>query len=105
LRYLGLDGVERITSLVFEPAPTRLESAGAVFELALGPRQGARFVLRITCDQRGQDDAVARRYYTSLRAARRALKNSSRRAASLDSSNSLFNEMARRSVADLYMLL
>jgi glycogen debranching enzyme len=40
-----------------------------------------------------------------LRSARRALKISSRRAASLDSSNSLFNEFARRSVADLYMLL
>src|SRR4029077_1897341 len=75
------------------------------FKLALGPGQGARFVLRITCDQSFQDGAVARRYCTSLRAARRALRNSSRRAASLDSSNSLFNEMARRSVADLYMLV
>jgi glycogen debranching enzyme len=105
LRYLGLDGVERITSLDFEPTPTRLDSAAATFELALKPGQGARFVLRIACDQRGQDDAVVRRFYTSLRAARRALRDSSRRAASLDSSNSLFNEMARRSVADLYMLL
>jgi glycogen debranching enzyme len=105
LRYLGLDDVERVTSLVFEPVPTCLDSEAAIFKLALGPGQGARFVLRITCDQHTQDGAVARRYYTSLRAARRALRNSSRRAASLDSSNSLFNEMARRSVADLYMLL
>jgi glycogen debranching enzyme len=105
LCYLGLDGVERITSVVFEPTPTRLDSAAAVFQLSLGPGQGARFVVRIACDQRGQDDAVGRRFYTSLRAARRALRDSSRRAASLDSSNSLFNEMARRSVADLYMLL
>src|SRR5262249_26461153 len=104
LRYRGLDGVERITSVVFDPAPTRLASAAAVFQLSLGPGQGARYVLRIACDQLGQDDAVGRRFYTSLRAARRALRDSSRRAASLDSSNSLFNEMARRSVADLYML-
>ena len=40
-----------------------------------------------------------------MRTARRALRDSSGRAASLDSSNSLFNEMARRSVADLYMLI
>ena len=48
LRYLGLDGVERITSLAFDPAPTRLDSAAAVFELSLGPGQGARFALRYT---------------------------------------------------------
>ena len=105
LRYLGLDGMERTTSLVFEPAPTHLDSAAAIFELSLKPGQGARLVLRIACDERGQDDAVVRRFYTSLRAARRALRDTSRRATSLDSSNSLFNEMARRSVADLYMLL
>jgi glycogen debranching enzyme len=105
LRYLGLDGFERVTNLAFEPAPNRLDDAKAIFELRLVPGQGARFVLRIACDQRDQDDAVARRFYISLRAARRQLRDSSQRAASLDSSNSLFNEMARRSVADLYMLL
>src|SRR4029077_6012421 len=50
-------------------------------------------------------NAVGRRFYRSLRAARRALRRSSGRATSLDSSNSLFNEMARRSVSDLYTLL
>jgi len=105
LRYLGIDGVERVTSLAFEPAPSRLDDAMALFELSLRPGQGARLVLRIACDLWGQDDAVARSFYTSLRAARRALRDSSGRAASLDSSNSLFNEMARRSVADLYMLI
>jgi glycogen debranching enzyme len=105
LRYLGLDGVERVTSLAFEPAPTRLDDATARFEFSLGPGQGVRFVLRITCGSRSQGDPVTRSFYTSLRTARRALRDSSGRAASLDSSNTLFNEMARRSVADLYMLI
>jgi glycogen debranching enzyme len=105
IRYLGLDGVERVTSLAFEPAPTRLDFAAAIYELSLGPNQGARLALHVACDPRGQDEGVARRFYTSLRTARRALKTSSGRAASLDSSNSLFNEMARRSIADLYMLM
>ena len=105
LRYLGIDGVERVTSLAFEPAPSRLDDAMALFELSLRPGQGTRLVLRIACDLRSQGDTVARSFYTSLRAARRALRDSSGRAASLDSSNSLFNEMARRSVADLYMLI
>jgi glycogen debranching enzyme len=105
LRYLGLDGIERITSLAFEPTPTYLDSGTARFQLQLGPGKGVRLVLRIACDQIGQDEAVGRHFYTSLRSARRALSRSSGRAASLESSNSLFNEMARRSVADLYMLI
>jgi glycogen debranching enzyme len=40
-----------------------------------------------------------------MRAARRALRESSERAASVDSSNSVFNEIVRRSVSDLYMLI
>jgi glycogen debranching enzyme len=105
LRYLGLDGIERVTSLAFEPAPSRLDDATAMFELSLGPGQGARLLLRIACDLPRQGDALAQRFYTSLRTARRTLRRSSGRAASLDSSNSLFNEVARRSVADLYMLI
>jgi glycogen debranching enzyme len=105
LQYVGLDGAERITSLAFEPTPTHLDCAAARFELWLWPGQGMRLVLRIACDQKDQDDAVGRRFYSSLRSVRRALRTSSGRATSLDSSNSLFNEMARRSVADLYMLL
>ena len=40
-----------------------------------------------------------------MRAARHALKESSERAASVDSSNSVYNEIVRRSVSDLYMLI
>jgi glycogen debranching enzyme len=106
LRYLGLDGIERVTSLEFEPAPTRLDTATALYKLALRPGEGVRSILRIACKDDGdQKVGVGRQFYSSLRTARRALKASSGRAASLDSSNSLFNEFARRSVADLYMLL
>ena len=106
LRYLGLDGVERVTSLEFEPAPTRLDTATALYEISLGPGQALRSVVRIACRDDGeQKTGVGRQFYSSLRTARRALRNSSGRAASVDSSNSLFNEFARRSIADLYMLL
>ncbi|MBV9201748.1 MAG: amylo-alpha-1,6-glucosidase, partial [Alphaproteobacteria bacterium] len=106
LRYLGLDGVERFTSLEFEPAPTRLDAATALYELSLAPGEGARCILRIACrDDNDGNAGVGRQFYSSLRTARRALRTSSGRAASIDASNSLFNEFARRSVADLYMLL
>ena len=106
LRYLGLDGVARVTTLEFDPAPARLDTATAVYEFALAPGEGVRSVIRIACRDDGESKPpVSRQFYGSLRAARRALKVSSGRATSLDSSNSLFNEFARRSVADLYMLL
>ncbi len=105
LCYKGLDGIERTTSIAFEPTPSYLDDAAARFALRLEPGQGMRVVLRIACDQAVHDNAIGRRFYSSLRSARRALRRSSGRATSLDSSNSLFNEMARRSVSDLYMLL
>jgi len=105
LRYIGVDSIERATSLAFEPTPSYLDTTAARFELPLEPGQGKRLVLRIACDQTAEDNSVGRRFYRSLRLARRALRRSSGRAASLDSSNWLFNEMARRSVSDLYMLL
>jgi len=106
LRYFGLDGVPRFTSLEFEPAPTRLDAATALYELSLAPGEGARSVIRVACRDNGdQNIGVGRQFYSSLRTARRTLRATSGRAASIDSSNSLFNEFARRSVADLYMLL
>ena len=106
LRYLGLDGVERVTRLEFDPVPTHLDTETARFELSVGPGEGVRTALRISCDSRSdEENGVGRQFYSLLRTARRALRTSSGRAASLDSSNPLFNEFARRSVADLYTLL
>jgi len=105
LRYVGLDGVERITTLSFDPPPTRLDGRHAQYELTLGPGEAMRAVLQIACDQRAADPDLARQFYSALRLARRAVRTSSGRATALESSNSVFNEMARRSVADLYMLV
>ena len=85
LRYLGLDEVERFTSIEFEPAPTRLDAATALHEFSLGPGEGMRSVLRIACRDSGdQKIGVSRQFYSSLRTARRALRSSSGRAASVE---------------------
>ena len=105
LRYHGLDDAERVTTLSFEPAPSRLDSSRARFDLALGPGEAKRIVVRIACGEAASDRDLARRFYSASRLARRAMRTASGRAAALESPNSLFNEMARRSVADLYMLL
>jgi glycogen debranching enzyme len=105
LRYWGLDGVERDTHLRFEPPPARLDTSSAQFILKLKGGEGTRIVLRVDCGAPSKEKWGVRRYYGALRAARHALRQASGRAASLESSNAVFNELARRSVADLYMLM
>ncbi len=105
LRYLGLDGFERITALTFDPPPTRLDGTSAQYELRLEPGEAMRAVLEIACDKKVADGDLARQFYSGLRLARRAIRTSSGRATAVESSNPVFNEMARRSVADLYMLV
>ncbi|HLY45558.1 MAG TPA: amylo-alpha-1,6-glucosidase [Stellaceae bacterium] len=119
LRYRGLDGKERISELRFAPAPARLDTTSATFTLDLGPGKGCRLALRICCDPAdpdpgghdraehdpgGREDWTVRQFYRSLRAAQQGLRAASGRAASIEGSNAVFNELARRSVADLYML-
>jgi glycogen debranching enzyme len=113
LRYQGLDGAERVTELCFAPAPARIKDNRATFTLDLAPGKWCRLALRIRCDPPADDPAehdpeqgwTVRQFYRSLRAARQALRASSGRAASIEGSNAVFNELARRSVADLYMLI
>jgi glycogen debranching enzyme len=130
LRYRGLDGVERVTELCFAPSPTRLDKNGATFSLDLAPGKGCRLALRVRCDPTGHaptghdpaghDPALhdpgghdpgsgqgwtVRQFYRSLRTAKQALRAASGRAASIEGSNAVFNELARRSVADIYMLI
>jgi glycogen debranching enzyme len=110
LRYRGLDGAERVTELSFAPVPAHLDNNSANFVLDLGPGKWCRLALRIRCDPADGDlidepDWTVREVYRSLRSARQALRASSGRAASVEGSNAVFNELARRSVADLYMLI
>jgi glycogen debranching enzyme len=104
LRYAGLDGIDRATTLRFFPAPSQLDLAGAHYTLQLGPSEWCRLVLRVECSNRTGGDWNVRRFYRALRDARHALREASGRAAAIEGSNPVFNELARRSLADLYML-
>jgi len=105
LTYSGLDGRTRTTRLRFDPSPSRIGSGRAVFDVEVAPRQRSVIFIEVRCD-----DAVPRRrprehYLSSMVEARRALRQSSSRAASIVTSNEIFNEAVRRSVSDLYMLV
>jgi glycogen debranching enzyme len=105
LRYRGLDDIERVTQIAFFPAPKTLTTARADFEISLKPRATRRIFVRVGCTGAAQGEWSGRSFYRLMRAARHALKESSERAASVDSSNSVYNEIVRRSVSDLYMLI
>jgi glycogen debranching enzyme len=105
LRYLGLDDMQRVTTLQFDPAPQLLDSTRASFVIDLQPKQVKRIFFRAGVRDATDAPWGGRQFYRRLRVARHSLRSSSGRAASIDSSNSLFNEIARRAVADLYMLV
>ncbi len=104
LTYMGLDKIERITRLTFEPAPKTLTTARATYDMLLKPRETRRIFVRYGVSDAGTE-WTGRGFYRQMRAARHALRVSSARAASVDSSNSVLNEIVRRSVSDLYMLI
>jgi glycogen debranching enzyme len=104
LRYMGLDKVGRDTRLNFEPAPKSLTTSRAAYEFPLKARETRRIFIRYGVPD-GGSEWTGRDFYRKMRAARHALRDSSSRAASVDSSNSVFNEIVRRSVSDLYMLI
>ena len=105
LGYRGLDKIERVTEIAFSPAPNTLTTARAAFDVSLKPRATRRIFVRCGLEDLAERDWSGRLFYRRMRAARHELSESSRRASSVESSNSVYNEIARRSVSDLYMLI
>jgi len=106
LSYLGLDGRTRATILRFGPEPSSIAGDHARYQITLGPREARSLFIEIICDERSEEKTPPRKtFFSALRRARRALRRSSARAASVVTSNEIFNEAVRRSVADLYMLM
>jgi glycogen debranching enzyme len=104
LAYLGLDGRRRETRLRFDPAPRRLTADHAAFVFDIAPHGAATIVLEIACDGAAAEP-VRIGFMRGLRDARRALRAAVAGAATIVTSNAIFDEAARRSVADLAMLV
>ena len=105
LSYDGLDR-RRSTRLRFSPAPETLEAGLARFRLRLEPGQRRLIHVETTCDPDAEPDRdVPGAYLFSMVEARRALRTSSARAAAIASSNEIFNEVIRRCICDIYMLV
>ncbi len=101
--YAGLDGMSRRAVLRFEPAPRRLASGAATYEVALDP--GGSLTITVAAECSGVRDAQAADFRRGLVQANRGAKALTRGIATVASSNEIFDEVMRRSTADLYMLV
>ena len=103
--YHGLDGVVRRTTIGFDPRPAEIGKDSARFLVELNPGERASLFMTVACEERTREQSPVRQFFIGLRDARRALVASTARAASVETSNDIFNEVLCRSVADLYMLM
>jgi len=103
LRYHGLDGVTRSTSLRFEPAPTQLTESLAEYHLPLAPKQRIPIFLSIQCSH--GEPARPPRFFKAMIDAHHHLKRATRDIATVTTSNDVFNEVLCRAASDLYMLM
>ncbi|AIC26463.1 amylo-alpha-1,6-glucosidase protein [Rhizobium etli bv. mimosae str. IE4771] len=105
LSYVGLDDRKRSTRLSFVPEPSEIRSDLVTYDFELDPHESRSLFITIGCDQTSADQPAHYSFFLALRDARRALRASSSRAALIATSNEIFNEVSRRSVSDLYMLM
>jgi glycogen debranching enzyme len=105
LAYTGLDGRRREARLRFEPAPSEIAADRAVFVLELDPKARQTLFVEVRCDGAADGRPPRRAFFAGFRDAHRAVRAGAARAASVASSNEVFNETVRRAVSDLYMLL
>src|SRR5258707_2722740 len=102
LGYPGLDGKLRRTTLLFDPQPTRLAVTSAAYQLHLAPGEGRSMFVAVGGDQPAESKPVP--FFRGLLSGRRAMRESTRGATSVETSNPIFNEILCRSMGDLYML-
>jgi glycogen debranching enzyme len=103
--YYGLDGVTRRTAVGFDPRPAKIDKDSARFLVELSPGGRASLFMTVACEERAHEQRPIHQFFVGLRDVRRALLAQSARAASIETSNDIFNEVLGRSVADLYMLI
>lgn len=105
LAYTGLDDRERVTVLRFDPEPQEISGQHAAFEFDLPAKETKTIFIEVNCGAKTREEGAARRvFFSALGEARRALRRARSRAAKISTSNQVFNEVARRALADLHML-
>jgi glycogen debranching enzyme len=105
LSYTGLDGLLRSTTIAFDPAPTQLHADRAMFELSLPPQGSDAIYIETAFADLNTEQRLARRFRSAIRGGRHELRHTLSRMARVSTSNEIFNEVTRRTVADVFMLV
>src|SRR6202035_133652 len=103
LEYQGLDGKSRSTALHFDPRPTRLAANAATYHLDLAPHAISSLFVAVSCNKPPAFRPAP--FFRGLLAHRREMRRSTAGAASIETSNNIFNEVLCQSMADLNMLM
>jgi glycogen debranching enzyme len=103
LDYQGLDETSRSTALHFDPKPTRLTANTASYHFDLGPQESSSLFIAVSCNKPVGAKPVP--FFRGLLAHRREMRQSTEGATSIETSNSIFNEVLCQSMADLNMLM
>jgi glycogen debranching enzyme len=103
LEYNGLDGKSRVTTLHFDPRPTWLAVNAAAYHLDLAPQQASSLFVAVACNKPVTFKPAP--FFRGLLAHRREMRQFTAGAASIETSNNIFNEVLCQSMADLNMLM
>jgi glycogen debranching enzyme len=103
LEYSGLDAQSRITALHFDPRPTRLSVNAATYHFDLAPKRVTSLFVTVSCNRPIMHKPAP--FFRGLLAHRREMRRLTAGAASIESSNNIFNEVLCQAMADLNMLM
>jgi glycogen debranching enzyme len=103
LNYEGLDGVSRRTWFYFEPAPAEFSRDRAAYTLRLRPGEHETIYVAVRCG--GDSDVRPMPFIRGLHRSFRERKEATDQVTMIETSNDIFNEVLRRSMADLCMLV
>lgn len=103
LEYTGLDGKALNTLVHFDPRPTRLSANVATYHFDLGPQETTSLFVAASCNATiGYQPPP---FFRGLLAHRREMRNFSRGATTIETSNDIFNEVLCQAMADLNILM
>ena len=102
LHYRGLDETVRTTTLQFEPLPTLLQESTARYDIELAPH--GRKTIFVSVASGEQLPGPTESFFRGLTTVHRAQQASMRGTVSVESSNSVINEIFCRAMADVRML-
>lgn len=103
LDYNGLDGETRNTVLQFDPQPAALATNSASYRFALAPHRATSLFVAVSCNK--PTPFTPTPFFRGLLAHRRDARRLSAGVTSIETSNSIFNEVLCRSMADLNILM